>query len=223
MKTSCLRLKLVELNFFASFNADDQRKTYISNVPKCKIRCSKIEPGDHVLVRRKGFTGKHKIADHWELQPYQVISQCEVDISVFLVESCGKDGKQRTPHWNMFFPLNVTIESDHERNFDETDGVIETADPQQLAEASDGESLEEEPTYQGPMTQSHMEALMKANLVMMLHFGDDYNFELKDEWWDICKLCHSVISAFRCMIHRQNNNMTFFKTIKSLLMRTQIN
>ena len=26
MKTSCLRLKLVELNFFASFNADDQRK-----------------------------------------------------------------------------------------------------------------------------------------------------------------------------------------------------
>ena len=34
MKTSCLRLKLVELNFFASFNADDQRKTYISNVSK---------------------------------------------------------------------------------------------------------------------------------------------------------------------------------------------
>ena len=32
MKTSCLRLKLVELNFFASFNADDQSKTYVSNV-----------------------------------------------------------------------------------------------------------------------------------------------------------------------------------------------
>ena len=26
MKTSCLRLKLVELNFFASFNVDDQKK-----------------------------------------------------------------------------------------------------------------------------------------------------------------------------------------------------
>ena len=36
MKTSCLRLKLVELNFFASFNADDQRKTYVSNVSKKK-------------------------------------------------------------------------------------------------------------------------------------------------------------------------------------------
>ena len=31
MKTSCLRLKLVELNFFASFNADDQSKlTYLT-------------------------------------------------------------------------------------------------------------------------------------------------------------------------------------------------
>ena len=102
----------------------------------------------------------------------------------------------------MLFPLNVTIESVHERNFDETDGVIETADLQQLVEASDRESLEEEPTYQGPMTQSHMQALMKANLVTMLHFGDDYNFELKNEQWGIHKLCHSVISAFRCMIHR---------------------
>ena len=32
MKTSCLRLKLVELNFFASFNADDQCKTNVSNI-----------------------------------------------------------------------------------------------------------------------------------------------------------------------------------------------
>ena len=34
MKTSCLMLKLVELNFFASFNADDQSKTYVSNISK---------------------------------------------------------------------------------------------------------------------------------------------------------------------------------------------
>ena len=32
MKTSCLRLKLVELNLFASFNADDQRITYVSGM-----------------------------------------------------------------------------------------------------------------------------------------------------------------------------------------------
>ena len=27
------------------------------------IRCSKLEPGDYVLVQKKGFMGKHKIAD----------------------------------------------------------------------------------------------------------------------------------------------------------------
>ena len=41
MKTSCLRLKLVELNFFASFNADDQRKTYVSNVSKYTFQSSR--------------------------------------------------------------------------------------------------------------------------------------------------------------------------------------
>ena len=41
MKTSCLRLKLVELNFFASFNADDQRKTYVSNISKYTFKLSR--------------------------------------------------------------------------------------------------------------------------------------------------------------------------------------
>ena len=31
MKTSCLRLKLVELNFLVSFNTDDQSKTDVAN------------------------------------------------------------------------------------------------------------------------------------------------------------------------------------------------
>ena len=31
MKTSCLRLKLVELNFLVSFNTDDQSKSDIAN------------------------------------------------------------------------------------------------------------------------------------------------------------------------------------------------
>ena len=34
MKTSCLRLKLVELNFFASFTTDDQNNFNISNTSK---------------------------------------------------------------------------------------------------------------------------------------------------------------------------------------------
>ena len=42
MKTSHLRLKLVELNFFASFNVDDQRKTYVSDVSKYTFKSSRL-------------------------------------------------------------------------------------------------------------------------------------------------------------------------------------
>ena len=34
-------LKLVDLNFFASFNADDQRKTYVSSVSKYTFKSSR--------------------------------------------------------------------------------------------------------------------------------------------------------------------------------------
>ena len=31
-----------------------------------KARCSKLDIGDIVMVRQKGFTGKHKVADQWK-------------------------------------------------------------------------------------------------------------------------------------------------------------
>ena len=38
------------------------------------VKCSKLEPGDLVLVKWKGFTLKHKIADRWETEPYEIVS-----------------------------------------------------------------------------------------------------------------------------------------------------
>ena len=73
----------------------------------------------------------------------------------FLWKVCGKDGKQKVLHRNMLFPLNVTIESDYEQISDELVEFIEQTDPQQSVEDSDRKSMEEEPTYQGPITQSH--------------------------------------------------------------------
>ena len=35
-------------------------------------RCSKLEPGDLVLVKWKGFISKHKIAYKWETEPYSL-------------------------------------------------------------------------------------------------------------------------------------------------------
>ena len=41
-----------------------------------KVRCSKLEPGDLVLVKKFGFKGKHKIQDRWENQIYEVLESC---------------------------------------------------------------------------------------------------------------------------------------------------
>ena len=38
-------------------------------------KCSKLLPDDLVLVKKKDFVSKHKIADRWETKPYEIISQ----------------------------------------------------------------------------------------------------------------------------------------------------
>ena len=41
-----------------------------------RVRCSKLRPGDLVLIKRFGFRGKHKIQDRWENQVYKVLESC---------------------------------------------------------------------------------------------------------------------------------------------------
>ena len=48
-------------------------------------RCSKLLPGDLVLVKKKGFTSKHKIADKWETEPYEIVSQRSDGLPVYTV------------------------------------------------------------------------------------------------------------------------------------------
>ena len=45
----------------------------------------KLEPGDLVLIKRKGFTSKHKIADKWETEPYEIVSQRSDGLLVYTV------------------------------------------------------------------------------------------------------------------------------------------
>ena len=67
-------------------------------------KCSKLFPGDLVLVRRKGFTTKHKIADKWETEPYEIVSQRSDGLPVYTV---FRDDMERTLHCNMLFPLGI--------------------------------------------------------------------------------------------------------------------
>ena len=154
-----------------------------------KIRCSKLEKGDLVLVRRKGFTGKHKISDRWEINPYRIIPQRDDGLPVFLVKSCGKEQKERVLHRNMLFPLRFYEESDN--TCDEEEKVVQevTVDTDNLQEQSLGEEGEcemvdegnlVEPSSEGPMTRSRTKALMKANLLMATHFGLEVDFKPKE-------------------------------------------
>ena len=74
-----------------------------------KVRCSKIEKGDKVLVRQKAFKGKHKIQDKWEEDVYIVTSQPIQSCPVFKVQN-ERSGKTRTLHRNMLFPLRQELQ-----------------------------------------------------------------------------------------------------------------
>ena len=64
-------------------------------------KSSKLEPGNLVLGKLKGFTLKHKIADRWETEPYEIVSQRSDGLPIYTVI---RNGCERTLHRNMFFP-----------------------------------------------------------------------------------------------------------------------
>ena len=137
-----------------------------------KVRCFKLDTGDIVIVRQKGFTGKHKVVDHWEKDYYEVISQKPNGIPVFVVKSLGKDGRERTLHRNMLYPLSFNVQSEDVQH----DDVENESLGESQSESIIDESLEDQPIQQGPMTHSHIKALMKTNLLMSEHFGIDNSF-----------------------------------------------
>lgn len=71
-----------------------------------KVRGATLKTGDRILVKIVSFTGKHKIADKWESEPYLVLSQPNPDIPVYRVHREDKSGKVRTLHRNLLLPLN---------------------------------------------------------------------------------------------------------------------
>ena len=67
-------------------------------------KSSKLEPGDLVLIKQKGFTLKHKIADKWETKPYEIVSQRSDGLPVYTVM---RNGCERTLDRNMLFLLGL--------------------------------------------------------------------------------------------------------------------
>ena len=74
-----------------------------------KVRGATIHVGDQVLVRRLSDRGKHKLANRWEDDVYDVIDQPNTDIPVFLVESAG--GQRKCLHRNHLLPVSSFSDS----------------------------------------------------------------------------------------------------------------
>ena len=77
-----------------------QRKAYFDQ----NVWCHKLEPGDIVLVRKNAFGSDYKIADKWEEEPHEVISQYK-NFPVFIIQSVvDQKAKEWVLHRNMLHP-----------------------------------------------------------------------------------------------------------------------
>ena len=70
-----------------------------------KVKCTKLEPGDLVLVRQKTFKWKHKISDRRENTPYCVIQCIDGHLPVYAVQLVDETTRFWVLHRNSLFPL----------------------------------------------------------------------------------------------------------------------
>lgn len=84
-----------------------------------KVRPSKLEAGDRVLVRSLRLRGKHKLSDRWEEEIYVVVKQAR-DLPVYTVKPERHDGPVRTLHRDLLLPC----------------GFLPAVDPNPSADAS---------------------------------------------------------------------------------------
>ncbi|CAI5692272.1 unnamed protein product [Oreochromis niloticus] len=68
-----------------------------------RVKPSKLEPGDRVLVRAVRLRGKHKLADKWETDIHVVVNQAG-DLPVYSIKPLTKEGPVRTVHRDLLLP-----------------------------------------------------------------------------------------------------------------------
>ena len=110
-----------------------------------RVRCSKLEPGDLVLVKRFGFRGKHKIQDRWENQVYEVLESCHSSPLVFRLRREDGTGGIRTLHRNHLLPFRTKIlEEDNPTPPVELEDSNQTGTSKDPVQEDSGDSSEDE-------------------------------------------------------------------------------
>ena len=159
-------------------------------------KSSKLEPGDLVLVKWKGFTSKHKIADKWETEPYEIVPQRSDGLPVYTVM---RNGCERTLHRNMLFPLALRCDSgsilSNLAEFENT----ENSESNQVDNFSNDDGEVDQPVYEGPQTRSHTRNLMKANTIMANLF-DIQSHEVCDEISEVLVVEEELTESLKDLI-----------------------
>ncbi|VDI21804.1 Hypothetical predicted protein [Mytilus galloprovincialis] len=73
------------------------------------------KPATESLVKILAFDGKHKLADKWEEDPYQIVNQPNKEIPVYEVKKENGTGRKKTLHRNLLLPIGFlpkTVESE---------------------------------------------------------------------------------------------------------------
>ena len=122
-------------------------------------------------MQKRGFQEKHKIADHWKKDPYEVIKQRQDGLPVFVV---ANNGCEQDLHHNMLFLLHYQHEI--ESDIDNIGKFDDRRTPEHVQDDVQMSDLDDQPVYKGSLTQSHTKTLMKANLLMNECFQIDETF-----------------------------------------------
>ena len=67
----------------------------------CKMRSTKLELVDHILLQQKCFQAKHKIADQWKNTTYEIAEKLN-DAPIYKICELPKPGG------NMMSPIHCT-------------------------------------------------------------------------------------------------------------------
>lgn len=73
-----------------------------------KVKHTRLDVGDQVLIRNVGLKGTNKLTDRWAEEIYRVLSMPNPDIPVNRVQQENKKGPIKTLHRNMLLPYSGT-------------------------------------------------------------------------------------------------------------------
>ena len=110
-----MKVKLDNAYQLAGTSAEKAQQHQKRNFDR-KARGGSVKVGDRVLVKVVAYSGKHKIADKWEQEAYQVIHQPNPDIPVFVVQREDGEGPRRTLHRNLLLPIGSTLMKEKEES-----------------------------------------------------------------------------------------------------------